>query len=806
MRTFSMFLFSEYLNVVAQFCTSNVQELVELCAIHNYGVRIDLGGVAIVDKPVNDQYVINVTMCNGCIIPRPIFQCKGISSLYDKQCIKDELTHVPFPMNVQMHGDRVIAFVCGGNTHIAIPDLQESCEIANLLGIYDDMTQKRSINAAILTFAKSMLPELCFQGKSDLVLCKTAFVFCEEQLTSEMHYVDCVDIRRCYTNALVNLSSEWAHFSCLDDISKATLQNVLKCPGRYYVTTRNYFPLKGNGWYYHTLLRYCFKHKIEFEVHYGQKASIVYPSNLFKAVVSKLKDVLSAEHSKTVINRFIGMLKTKSKESVKCFVTKNCNEAHAFLKSTYASYMTKDAGMYICQTPKVNTCTRPSSRHFYDQVIERSWVLVHELWNTQRLCGARLLHIKTDAVTVVYGTDLEMNSYILDDAKYRRENVQELKVERIDESMPLPELMPDVQFINVDHTYEWDGSSVCFVGRAGTSKSTKMRQILDKHDGVVISPTNRAASCFTKGMTIHKFFGVKDINCTTIKTKKIHEISRQTKLLLVDEVFMCSSWMLEALYQLHLLGTTLVFAGDPYQLPAVSGKALTCNSETLRVCVNDRFMCLSQNMRCSEDLSKELSLSVINNEFTIPDGILYRECDFSMRCHLTFTNACSFKINDLVLKHEIRRHRTVLWFDEYGKWFVSTGIKMVPDGCIAFTHNSPVTVRESCAYGIRNERVTIQSFTSAHVIINDRQFNICTEMSYLLRLAYSMTIHKAQGCTINEKHQIHEINKIKKNKIGCKLLYVALTRTSHLHFVCICRDCKCEQKTAKQLSQRDLFT
>ena len=798
-----MFSFSDYLSVVAQFSTSNVHELITLCRIHMIGIRIDLGGVVIVDESVQGKYTINVTMCNCHVIPRPIFQGKSQTILYDAHCIKKHLPRYDFPMNVQMHGDHVVAFLSGNTAHVALPDMEESCEIAQLLGIYDEMIRKRSVNAAICGFVKSRLPYLCYQSHADLVLSKTAFVFRTEEVPAEV--MDCVDIRRCYSTALVSFESEWAHFSCFDDVHEAKLSDVLQYSGRYYVTTTNYFPLKGSNWYYHTVLRYAHKCGVDFQVYFGQKASTSYPSNLFKSISDTIKELLPSAHAKTVINRFIGMLKSKSRESVKCFVTRSKDEANAFLRSTMHSYMSYEMGMYICQSPQTQTSVRSSSRHIYDQIIERSWILVHQLWHGQMQCGARLLQIKTDAVTVKYMSQEEKDLYDLDECKYKREIVQLQAIPATDESCSMPEMVNNIEPVEIDHTYEWDGKSVCFVGRAGTSKSTKMKEILDKHDGVVISPTNRAASSFSKGVTIHKFFGIKDINCTTIKSKKIYQLSQSTKLLLVDEVFMCNSWMLEALYQLHLLGTTMVFAGDPYQLPAVSGKALTYRCSTLRACVGDNFLSLSKNMRCGEDLSMQLSVSVMSDEISIPECVPFHPCDFSIRCHLTYTNLCSFKLNDLVLKHEIRRHRTVLWFDTSGKWFVSTGSRCVPDGCIAFTRNSPVTLRETCAYGTRNERVVVKSFDSTKIQINDKKFKIVPEMSYILRLAYSMTIHKAQGCTISERHQIHELNKIKRNKVGSKLLYVALTRTSKIHYVSICDNCCCESITTKQLSQRDLF-
>ena len=123
-----MFAFIDYLNVVAQISTSNVHELITQCAAKSIGIRIDLGGVCIVDRPVNEKYSINVTLCNSKVIPRPIYKQQD-AVLHDKQCIKAELHKVSFPMNVEMNGNHVTSFFADGVNHVAMPDLQEACEI-----------------------------------------------------------------------------------------------------------------------------------------------------------------------------------------------------------------------------------------------------------------------------------------------------------------------------------------------------------------------------------------------------------------------------------------------------------------------------------------------------------------------------------------------------------------------------------------------------------------------------------------------------------------------------------------------------
>jgi hypothetical protein len=45
-------------------------------------------------------------------------------------------------------------------------------------------------------------------------------------------------------------------FNVMDDIEEFNVNSEI-IEGLYYIETDNYFPLRGNGWYYHSLTSYC---------------------------------------------------------------------------------------------------------------------------------------------------------------------------------------------------------------------------------------------------------------------------------------------------------------------------------------------------------------------------------------------------------------------------------------------------------------------------------------------------------------------------------------------------------------------
>ena len=800
-----MFEVGDFVRVVApdvQAC--NLKDLLFNCRAQNCGIRVDLAGVVLIDHKVNGAYKINVTMCNGLVVPHPILTQGSTSVLYyDNHCIEYVLRTVQFATNVRMVGDNVVSFRCPLSTHIALPEKAQSLRIASCLQSEHLLFESCSINTAIASHFKQQLPVLKICSPSLHPLNKTAFVF---RTDAHPQVLRTIDIRRCYTNALLEDMNCWLHFSVMDDVQNCEPEEFLKVPGRYWVKTENYFPLKGTGWYYSTLLCYARETNIEFTAHYKLAASILYPSCLFKSAVTKTKGLLSSDDAKVVINRFIGMLKTKptaGRTSVlhKTFATSRKHEADAFLALEPGSFMTEVDGRYYCRRPILNNDAMESSRHFYDQIIERSWIMVHRLWRKLEACGGTLICVKTDSVTASFSSQSDASLFEITE-HYREEptpSTWPLPISLQCDDEPILDHSPEIVNVGSDHV--WDTEPQCIVGRAGTGKSRALSRILEmESSATIISPTNRAASAFgNRGMTIHAFFDIHDISICHVHNKRLRHIAKTNRLLLVDEVFMCSAWMMQALYQLSLLGVKIIVAGDPYQLPAVSGAQLQPSNLILRHICNSRFFGLVENIRCKVDISSTLVDSVVNGECAIPECVTRCPFDPLIRRHLTYTNACAERLNDIMLKQEIRRHRKVLWYCD-GCIQISSGISKVPDNAICFTNNTPVIIRETCTYGTRNQFAIITRFNGSTITLDSKCFNLTKEFFEIVYAAYAITIHKAQGSTIDERYQIHEIAKIKKLAIGPRMLYVSLTRATTPAFIHICLDCKCRTVKTKSYS------
>ena len=149
--------------------SSNLLDFKNSCTL---GMKVDFGGVVVIDRPVSGNYDICFTVANSLVLPRPLVLYTE-HTLHDKSCIKEEMQYSSFPMDVRMRGTQVTSYISEGIVHIAVPDLDESVFIAKSLAIYDLLVQKRSLNSAVATYIKSRLPVITMMSSSVPLLVST---------------------------------------------------------------------------------------------------------------------------------------------------------------------------------------------------------------------------------------------------------------------------------------------------------------------------------------------------------------------------------------------------------------------------------------------------------------------------------------------------------------------------------------------------------------------------------------------------------------------------------------------------------
>lgn len=155
----------------------------------------------------------------------------------------------------------------------------------------------------------------------------------------------------------------------------------------------------------------------------------------------------------------------------------------------------------------------------------------------------------------------------------------------MDDLMDMFDTVSDNADVNTILNYIKKGKNLLIHGRAGTGKSTILREIVSKiPNSVVLAPTGIAA-LNVKGQTIHSFFGFSLGYLIKSDVKGCFRqlpILEKMPLLIIDEVSMVRSDVLEAMslslqkamaMYLPFGGMQVIMFGDTGQLPPVVGQS-----------------------------------------------------------------------------------------------------------------------------------------------------------------------------------------------------------------------------------------
>ena len=118
------------------------------------------------------------------------------------------------------------------------------------------------------------------------------------------------DVKKQYTNILSSCADYgWSVFNPSDEVKP---YNGEVKTGLFYIKTNNYFPLKGDGWYFDSVVEKALRYQIitNDDIKYELIPSIVLDKNTFISFVKEVYDKFGIQ-SKFAINGFIGILGKK---------------------------------------------------------------------------------------------------------------------------------------------------------------------------------------------------------------------------------------------------------------------------------------------------------------------------------------------------------------------------------------------------------------------------------------------------------------------------------------------------------------
>ncbi|BCB97152.1 hypothetical protein JZK55_20740 [Dissulfurispira thermophila] len=394
------------------------------------------------------------------------------------------------------------------------------------------------------------------------------------------------------------------------------------------------------------------------------------------------------------------------------------------------------------------------------------------------------------------------------------------------------------QFLCALNVIEETDKNVFITGRAGTGKSTLLQHFRNttKKKIAVLAPTGVAA-VNVKGQTIHSFFGFKpDITPDMVRDARPREkmIYKKLDAIVIDEVSMVRADLMDCIdgfLRMHgksktkpFGGIQMIFIGDLYQLPPV----VTSRDKTLfksfykspyffdsmafGSSFDMQFIELEKVYRQRDDIFLNILNAIRNNTASDKDLEMINaryipdfHDDKGFYIYLTTTNDIASSINikrladlkgkeytyqgiikgdfnikdlptglDITIKAEAQV--MLLNNDSIGRWINGSIGKVIG---IEKIKDEPDTIHVELQNG---EVVDVRPYTwemyefhydkKSQTVISDV---VGTFTQYPLKLAWAVTIHKAQGMTF-EKVVID----IGRGTFSHGQLYVALSRCTTL--------------------------
>ncbi len=270
-----------------------------------------------------------------------------------------------------------------------------------------------------------------------------------------------IDINKCRRNILLNHKHDYCIFNVMDEPEEYKKTKIIE--GLYYIETDSYFPLRGNGWYYHSLVQYCLdnniitKNNIKYVIYSSSTVKHDYYNGFInycndhilnydqiqeyyntrtdeninfegapqedetcinlnddgeyeKIYVVKNKCVLS-DYKKSCINSMIGGFKPNTQKKVNwrsVHVTESKIEALQYSLQYEGSFMSSFVSnnkLFFHVFAPSKTTNIETERPLYDQIVQQEAMELHRLKTLVESKGGIVTDINTDAITCTFPDD-----------------------------------------------------------------------------------------------------------------------------------------------------------------------------------------------------------------------------------------------------------------------------------------------------------------------------------------------------------------------------------------------------------------
>lgn len=496
------------------------------------------------------------------------------------------------------------------------------------------------------------------------------------------------DINKCRSNILRFSRHDFCLFTVMDKIEPYTNQHGA---GIYYVESSNYFPLRGNGWYYYPVIEYCLINKIiaKSDIKYCIISGLTIPKNYYTAFIEYVYNNLE-DKAKLAINSMIGAFNININKNVKWtteLITRDIDLAFEPFLNDNACFIKKfdldeidsnfegENNTFYQVFKSYESKKLETEAPIYNQIIQMENIELHKLATIIEDNYGSVLDLKTDCIGCWFNCDgipfdliddINIKGYYWDKEKkypkYKLEDTERLKFGRMEKWKRTETFKHEPKEWNIFNDGDRDQlkntiiaseTSYNIDGLAGTGKTTLINAIKDELDRlglkyICLAPTNKSAQLI-KGKTLHKWIN-------SMKTQKnINNLD--IDYLFVDEISMVNEYFYKHLMIVKQLKPNIKFviSGDFQQLPPVNDRIGDGfdykNSNALNELCDGNRIQLSKCYRADKeffdmyhpDNIKNINIKVFGDTFT--------------EKHICYTNDRRIEINKQVMNNKFAPYK-----------------------------------------------------------------------------------------------------------------------------------------------------
>jgi len=635
----------------------------------------------------------------------------------------------------------------------------------------------------------------------------------QEEIKKEILKIYNIDIKKCRKNVLYYSKYDLPVFTCMDKVKVFNKDEDTLKTGIYYVETKRYFPIRGNGWYSLPMIDYCLQNNIITldNIKYCVQCLVTIPCDYYNEFIDYCYKNLPEDYKKLSINMMIGGFKPNLNKNIQwasvCITSSTCEAYHQYLKNKgcFIEIIKVNDIKYFHVYKEIEKSNMETEKPLYDQIMDLEAIELHKLSKIIENKKGTVLDLNTDCVTCsfednIFPFELDKNNDIKgyyyrmcsDDYNIPMYKLEDKNTRLQVERKPLYKRENKYVYKSINWNIDSDvednnfkplvdkviksNKSYFITGPAGTGKSQLIRDIkteldIQKKTYICLAPTNLAALNINGG-TIHKFVS---------RIKKMETIyNLNYDYIFIDEVSMIKEVFYKFFVMLKRIkpNIKLIFVGDHQQLLPINDRIQENidyefdykNSVALKELCDCNMLQLSKCRRSDDILYNMCKFENIHNI-----DIKKFDSKLTLR-NLSFTNKKRIEINKLCMDSEKTKY--------HGKKYILEPNKHDCESQeVTLYKNLPIICKKNdeSLELINNEQFTVSKLTDTQVHIKNDTKKLIIDMNKFQEyfyVAYCITIHKSQGATYNFPYTIHQFNRLDE-----RLRYVALTRATDMKFI-----------------------